>query len=367
MKLYCNGLDLADSFSKVTKAITGKSTAQILEGVKISALGDKLTLLASDTEITIENTINANIMLEGDIVVPGKLMAELVRKMGSQQVELECIDDKILNIKYMDSSSKIMLYNYDEYPKFIDNDYDTVVTMTQKQFRDVISKAVFAAATDDFRPILKGCLLTIDGDNISLIAIDGQRLAITKQHLVQNSGRKSVVAPAKALNEIAKLTTDSDDLMTIYISDKKIMADMGHTKVIASLMEGDFVNIDRVIPKEFFTELTIVREQLEQALDRVSIISRNVQANLIKIEITDGVMTLLANAEIGNICEKVPVSMKGKDVKIAINSKFLTDCLKAIDDEYIKLNLSESTKPCTITPIEGDDYLYLILPVRIMA
>ena len=366
MKLYCNGLDLADSFAKVTKAISGKSNIPILEGVKITAIGNSLTLTASDTEITIENTINAKILLEGEIVVPGKIMSELVRKMGSQQVELECLDEKFLNIKYMDSVSKIMLFKVDEYPKFIDNNFDYTFSMMQNQLKDMVSKTAFCAAVDDVRPILKGCLMKVKGKEISLIAIDGLRLAITKQPLSVPSGEFDAVIPARALNEISKLAKDNDDIITISLNNKKIMADMGDTKIIAQLLEGDFVNYERIIPKESITELKVNCEQLEQALDRVSIISRNVQANLIKIEINENVMVIDANAEIGNINEKVPVNMQGKDMKLALNSKFLSDCLKAIDSEYIKFNFSSSIQPCIITPLTGDEFLYLILPVRLM-
>ncbi len=144
------------------------------------------------------------------------------------------------------------------------------------------------------------------------------------------------------------------------------MADMGHTKIIAQLLEGEFVNYERIIPKDSITEVKVNCAQLEEALDRVSIISRNVQANLIKIDINDGIMSIDANAEIGNINEKVPVNMQGKDMKLALNSKFLSDCLKSIDSEYIKFNFSSSIQPCLITPLSGDEFLYLILPVRLM-
>lgn len=366
MKLYCNGLDLADAFSKVTKAISGKSNVPILEGVKIEAYGDKMTLTASDTEITIENTINAKIMLEGEIVVPGKFMSELVKKMGSQQVELECLDEKKLNIKYMDSTSEIMLFKADEYPKFIDNNFENNFSMLQKQFKNMVGKTAFCAAIDDVRPILKGCLLKIKGKEISMIAIDGLRLAITKQQLSMPSGEINVIIPARALNEISRLASDNDEIMTISLNNKKIMVDMGHTKVIAQLLEGEFVNYERIIPRESVCEVKINSEQLEQTLDRVSIISRNVQANLIKIEIAENIMKIEANADIGNINEKVPCSMQGKDMRLALNSKFLADCLKSIDTEYIKINFTSSIHPCVITPISGDEFLYLILPVRLM-
>ena len=367
MKLICNGLDLADSFSKVTKAITGKSTIPILEGVKISAKGNKLTLTASDTEITIENTINAEIMLEGDIVVPGKLTAELVRKMGGQNIELDCIDNKILNIKYLDSNSKINLYNYDEYPKFTDSDYELNFTITQKELREIITKTIFCAATDEVRPILKGCLIDIDGEHITSVAIDGLRLAITKNKIYKNTEKKRVVVPAKALKEIEKLLNGGEEIVSVQISDKKLMVDMSHTKVIASLLEGEFISHERIIPKAYNTTIKVVKEQLEQSLDRVSIISRNLQAHLIKIEIIEGTMVMSAKSEIGDICEKVPVSMEGKDIKLALNSKFLSECLNTIDEEYITMSFASSTEPCTITPIAGDSYLYLILPVRVMS
>lgn len=293
-------------------------------------------------------------------------MSELVRKMGSQQVELECLDEKVLNIKYMDSESKIMLFKTDEYPKFIDNEYENVFSMMQSQLKDMVNKTAFCAAIDDTRPILKGCLLKVKGKDISFVAIDGLRLAITKKQLSVPSGDINVVIPARALNEISKLMNDNDEIVTISLNNKKIMADMGHTKVIAQLLEGEFVNYERIIPRDSVTEIKVNREQFEQTLDRVSIISRNVQANLIKIEIAENVMKIDANAEIGNINEKVPISLQGKDMRLAINSKFLADCLKAIDSEYLKMNFSSSIQPCTITPINGDEFLYLILPVRLM-
>lgn len=366
MKLICNGLDLADSFSKVTKAITSKSNIPILEGVKLSAKGSKLTLTASDTEITIENTINATIMLEGELVVPGKLTAELVRKMGGQQVELECIDGKVLVIKYMDSNTKISLMNIDEYPKFADNDYDISFNIGQKEFKDIINKTVFCAATDDTRPILKGCLVSVSGDNIKCVAIDGLRLAVTKSVLNSDCGEKNIIAPAKVLQEISKLLNDSDETFRLHFNDKKMMADIGDTKVIASQLEGDYISYDRIIPKSFVTNVNVTRSQLEDALDRASIISRNIQSCLIKIDISENVMTLTAKSDIGDICEKVPVNMEGKDIKLAVNSKYIIDCLKNIDDEYIKISLSSSIDPFVITPLSGDNYLYLILPVRII-
>ena len=259
-----------------------------------------------------------------------------------------------------------MLFKTDEYPKFIDNEYENVFSMMQSQLKDMVNKTAFCAAIDDTRPILKGCLLKVKGKDISFVAIDGLRLAITKKQLSVPSGDINVVIPARALNEISKLMNDNDEIVTISLNNKKIMADMGHTKVIAQLLEGEFVNYERIIPRDSVTEIKVNREQFEQTLDRVSIISRNVQANLIKIEIAENVMKIDANAEIGNINEKVPISLQGKDMRLAINSKFLADCLKAIDSEYLKMNFSSSIQPCTITPINGDEFLYLILPVRLM-
>lgn len=367
MKLICNGIDLADSFSKVTKAITGRKAIPILEGVKLSAFGDSLTLTATDTDFTIENTIKAQIMLEGEIVVPGKLAAELIRKMSNQNIELDYSGDNKLNIKYIDSVSKINILNIEEFPILSDNDFEIEIEMAQKDLKDIINKTIFSASTDDSRPILKGCLLKLFENKIQCVALDGYRLAIATKYLNKQYNNIEKVIPAKALYEISKLIDDSEDFVKIKLSDKKIMVDVCHTRISSSLLEGDYIRYENIIPKQFNTVINVIKNQLEEGLDRASIISRIQKANLITIEVNDNLLTMYTQSEIGDILEKVSVSMTGKELKLGINSKYISDCLKAINDEYIKISFSNSTDPCIITPLDGEDFLYLILPVRILS
>lgn len=367
MKLICNGIDLADAFNKVSKALTGKTAIPILEGVKISAYGDKLTLLASDSEITIENSIRANIMLEGEIVVPGKLTAELIRKMSGEQIELEALGNNLLNIKYLDSSSKINLLNIEEYPNLIVNDIKSSFVMSQKDLKDLVSKTYFSAATDENRPILKGCLIKIAGDRISCVAIDGLRLAIARKTLCKDYGNIQFVIPSKFLAEVSKLIENEENIVKISITNKKVIFDMEVTKITVSLLEGEYINHEKIIPQEHNTTVTIQTANLTECLDRATIFSRVNVSNMVKLEITENILTIYSKSEIGDITEKLNVSVSGKDNKIALNSKFICDCLRAINDEYVTLQIVSSAVPCLITPLEGDDFLYMILPVRVMS
>lgn len=367
MKLTCNGIDLADAFNKVSKALTGKSAIPILDGVKISAYGDKLTLVASDSEITIENSIKANIMLEGEVVVPGRLTAELIRKMSSEQIELEALGNNLINIKYLDSCSKINLLNVEEYPMIKYNNFDNSFVILQGDLKDLITKTHFSAAVDNNREILKGCKVEVEGDSIKFVAIDGLRLAIAKKVLNKVYKNINFIVKVKFLTEIAKLIENEDKIVKISSDNSKVVFDMEYTKIIVSMLEGEFIDYRRILPQTDNTRVIIHKNQLSECLDRTNIFSRVSGANMVKLEIAENILTMYSKSEIGDITEKMNVSVTGKDNKIALNSKFISDCLRAIGDEYIALHITTSVVPCVIQPLEGDGYLYMILPVRVMS
>lgn len=366
MKLTCNGLDLAESFSKVIKAITGKKAIPILEGVKISAFGDTLTLTATDMDFTIVNKIRADIKLEGEAVVQGRFAAELVRKMSSQSIELDNIDDKQLVIKYLDSETKINCMNIDEFPLISDLNYDITIPIKRNQFKDIVNKTIFAASTEDARPVLKSCYMKVEKDLLTFVALDGYRIAISKTKLDKEYPDCSIVIPSRALAEISKLIDDSDELMIMNITNKKFMVDLDHTVVVTSLIEERYINYSASIPKDFSTEFTVIREQLDEGLDRASLMSRREKSNLIEMDVRENVLTMkAADQNLGQIQERVAISMNGVDIKIGLNSRYLNDCIKAIGDEYIKISIVNTTKPVVVTPIEGDSFYYLMMPVRL--
>lgn len=363
MLLNCSGLELSDAFLRVSKALSNKPTNPILEGIKISAEDNELTLSATDTDLSIEKKIKADIKVEGETVVPGKFITEFVKKLSNSEIELEVNDKNQLLIRYDGNESIIQCYNVIEYPGFKKLKTDEWFGISQKYLKALISKTIFSVALDDSRPILKGVLFDIDQKEISAVALDGYRLARVKKKSTANV-KKQIVVPTRSLNEISKLLDDSDDIINVYIDSNAIMIDTVDTKIISRLLEGDFVNYKQIIPMNYETFVIVNKLQLEDALERVSLLSKVGQNNFVKFDIKEGAVQLTSNSEIGNIKEKISAVLNGKDVTIAFNPRFILESLKASNDEFVKLCLNTSSNPCVIVPTEGDEFLYLILPVR---
>ena len=233
-------------------------------------------------------------------------------------------------------------------------------------FREIINKTIFAVALDDSRPILKGCLFEIEDDYVTAVAIDGYRLALVKKPIEKTTAKTNIIVPARSLKEISNLIEDVDDTINVYVQKNFMMVDLNDTKIITRLFDGDFINYQQILPKDFTTNLTVNKLQLEDALDRTSILSRIDRNNLVKFDIKDKLLTLTSNSDIGNIKENISISLKGTDLVIAFNSRYFTESLRVIPDEFVKISFNMPSSPCIITPNEGDEYVYLILPVRII-
>ncbi len=363
MLLNCVGLELSEAFLRVSKAISNKITNPILEGIKIVAEDNTLTLSATDTDLSIEKKIKADVKIEGETVVPGKFITEFVKKLSSSDIELEVNEKNQLLIRYDGNESIIQCYNPVEYPGFKKLKTDEWFGVSQKDLRALINKTIFSVALDDSRPILKGVLFDISQKEITTVALDGYRLALVKKKASANI-RKSIVVPTRSLNEISKLLDDSDDIINIYIDSNAIMIDTVDTKIISRLLEGDFVNYKQIIPVNYETYVVVNKMQLEDALERVSLLSKVGQNNFVKFDLKENSLTLTSNSEIGNIKEKISAVLNGKDVAIAFNPRFILEVLKANSDEFVKLCLNSPSNPCVIVPTEGDEFLYLVLPVR---
>ncbi|MGN1223092.1 MAG: DNA polymerase III subunit beta [Christensenellales bacterium] len=364
MKLICEGLDLVEAVMKVIKAASNKTVNPILEGIKLTAEDDTLTLVATDSELAIEKKIKANVLVEGETVVPGKFFSEFVKKLANEQVELDLNEKNQLKIKYTDSEVYIQCLNAIEYPTIQKIDNAQFFTIAQNNFKNLIEKTIFSVALDDSRPILKGCLFEIEENTITSVALDGFRLAKATYPILEQTARTSVIVPGRSLNEISKLLDDADENIRVFIQRNYLMVQVNNTKIITRLIDGDFINYKQIINNSFSTQVIINKSQFEDSLDRASILGRVSNDNIVKLQMKDNILTLTASSEIGNVTEKINIVLNGADLSICFDSRFLKDCLKSIQDEFIKLCFTSSVSPCIITANEGNNYLFLILPLK---
>ena len=342
MKLVCDGLDLSDAVIKVSKAINPKTTNPILEGIKLVAEDGTLTLSATDYELSIEKKIKADIKIEGETVVPGRFFSEFVKKLTNEKIELTLNDNNQLIIKYCDSEGYIQCMNSLEYPSLKKIDNGDYFGIAQKDFKTLINKSNFAVALDDSRPILKGCLLEVEGNNLRGVALDGYRLAFIQKPVVASSGKIRVVVPARSLNEVSKILEDSDDIINVYIHQNNLMVDLKNTKIITRLIDGEFLNYSQIISNSFASKITVNKAQLEQALERAALLSKVGQNNLVKFDIKERNMVISSNSEIGNIKENINVVLDGKELNIAFNASYFMDALRVLSDEFITINFNSA-------------------------
>ena len=366
MKLICDCLDLSDAVLKVSKALSVKAANPILEGIKITAKGDTLTLLATDTELTIEKKIKADVLMEGETVVVGKYFVDFAKKLEKEQVELCRLYDGQLQIKYSDSESELQVFPAEQYPKIEKEEDESYFEISQAEFKKVVERTAFACSQDDSRPILKGCLFEIENNNLTAVALDGFRMAVVKKE-VSASGNMKVVIPSRALNEIIRLLDKEENMLKVILQKKTLMVELENTVLTARLIEGEFVKYNHILPTNFSNVVTVNRNALLNSIERAAIVVRNDRYNVIKMDIKEEGMSVSAKSEIGNVNENMPINLTGKDISIAFNGKYLSEYLKISGDEFINLNLNSPIDPCVITSVSNDGFLYLLLPVRINA
>jgi len=363
MKLICEGLDLSNAILKVIKAISNKTPNEILECVKLSAKGDYLTLLATDTEIAIEKTIRAEILEEGEALVQGKLFNELVKKLEEEQIELS-LDGSSLKVRYGDSESFIQTKELEEFPAINKNINEHSFTIGQKDFKELINMTAFSCSQDDSRPILKGCKLEVEDGRVVCVALDGFRLAVCKKELAHSTGNFTAIVPSRTLVEITRLLERDEDMVTVIIQKNMLMVEVSSTVLISRLLEGEYLNYKQIVPNEFLSILRVSKNQMLIGIERAAVVARGMK-NLVKLDIKEGNMNISASSELGKVDENVLINLEGKDVVIAFNSKYLTDIFRVIEDDFVYMYFNNSIAPCVIKPYQGDGYLYLILPIRI--
>lgn len=367
MKIICDGLDLSDAVLKVSKALGVKKTNPVLEGIYLKAKGDTLTLIATDTELTIEKTIRAEVFMEGETVVTGKYFAEFVKKLENEQVELSLADESLLKIKYSDSESEMQCFSAEEFPRIDKRINENFFTMKQSDFKKLINMTVFACSQDDSRPILKGVLFEIADAKATAVALDGFRLALVRANVSGFSAEMKAIIPSRTLSEIVRLLDKDEEEIKVTLNKNTLMVENGGTTLISRLLEGEFINYKQIIPTEFVTDVRVNKKVLETSVERASVLARTDRIGIVKFDIKENCMYVIAKSEIGNVNEPVNVNMEGKDILIAFNAKYITEFLKTAEDDFIRIFLNSPIAPCVIKPVNGENYLYLVLPVRINA
>ncbi|MCD8201297.1 MAG: DNA polymerase III subunit beta [Clostridia bacterium] len=346
---------------RVVKACATKTPVPVMECIKISAENDGLTLSATDGEISITKKVKAEIMEEGEVCVPGKFFADFVKKLEGEELTLTSTERR-MSISYGKNKSDIQTLSAEDFPVIdtdINENYFKVDTFLLKK---AIEGTTFCCATDDSRPILKGCQILLKDAYADVTSIDGYRLATYRMKIKESSGENEIVCPARTLNEINKLLAGADT--TVYMQKNHILVNTDDTTVTSRLYTGDFIKKDSIIPADCATTVICSREDLKISIERASVYVRGEKNCLIIFDISDGKLQITSNSEIGMVDETIQADVSGKDLKIAMNSRYVIEAISVMDDEKVEMRFNSMIQPFTIQGEENKDALYLILPVR---
>ena len=366
MRFTCDTNDLNASLSVVSRALAVRSPKPILEGILFESCDEGLRLICTDLALGIETVIPATIEEEGRVVLPGKLLCEVVRKLPSGVAEFRISDRLQTTIRCASSRTTITGLDPVEYPELPQVSGQSFA-MPQSTLRDMIARTLFAIAVDESRPILTGCLMEIGREEMRVVALDGFRLAMRREMIAGPEQEVSAVVGGKVLGDIAKILGDTEDEVSLCFSRSHVKMSIGGTQIVARLLEGEFIRYRQILPQEWQTRVIIGRSELASAIDRASLIAREGKSNLVCFRIDGEMMTVTSNSEMGDVEEQIRVTTEGKDLTIAFNVRYITDVLKAVSDDEIAMRFNSNVSPCVVCPTEGEGYLYLVLPVRVFS
>jgi DNA polymerase-3 subunit beta len=365
MKFSIARSELFDSLSIVGRGTSARSTLPILSGVLVSAVEGLVHLQATDLEISVKHSSPALVEDEGQTVIPGRLLVDIVRSLPEAAVVLETEGDNV-HIQCQQSSFTVKTLNPDDFPKFPEVSPEKSLTLPVEAVSTMVRQVSRAVSRDETRAILTGVLLVVDGPTVRMVATDSYRLAVRELVLEDPAGEDiNVVVPGRALEEVTRLITGSSDLL-VGIGENQIVFTFGQTTFITRRIEGAFPNYKQLIPNESGTCAIVSREEATNAVKRVSLLAQHNTPLKVVVGVEDQTLSLSAKTQdIGDASEDLMVAAEGHDVEIAFNHAFLADGLASTDAETIRFEIQSPLKPGVIR-VEGDDgFLYLLMPVRL--
>ena len=374
MKVICNKSILSDNINIVLKAVSGRTTLPILECILLSAKGggegeEGFRLIANDLEMGIETkNIEADIIEEGDIALDAKVFSDIVRRAPGEDVFIETKNNNITIIKSGESEYKILGQSGEEFPFLPEVEKENGFEISSTILKNIIKQTIFSVSADESKPPMTGELFDISDGVLKIVSVDGFRISVRNAGIDNRELSSKVIVPGKTLNEINKILPSNEKSITsVYLSDKHIMFETEEATVVSRLIEGNFIDYENVFLTDCTTFLTVGCEELESSLERASLISREAKKSPVKLSINSdkSLVTVDSQTETGTFFEEVNGEIDGLSLEIAFNPRFLTDILKAVDEEKVQLLFTTPLSPCIIKSVENNDYKYLVLPLRI--
>ncbi len=364
---------LMEAINKVSKAISSRNVIPVLAGIKFELTSKKLVLTASDNDITIQTFINCDdediikVKEEGSIIIQGKYISDIVRKLPDKYINIEVVDELKILIYTENSEFNLNGISESEYPNIDLGESKSHIELSPSVLKEIVNQTAFATSIDENKAILNGINFNITGDMLECNATDSYRLArkVIKLDKVSKENQ-NIVIPSRNLVEFTRIIDDSDEMIEIHIFNNKILFKYQNLLFQSRLINGTYPNTSNLLPKDYLVKLHFNINQFYDVVDRVSILTSDKDKNTVTLE-TDGNNLIMksSSAEIGRVEEKMTITKdQDIDVKVSFSSKYMMDALKSFNTETVELHFVGEIKPILLKSSEDESLTQLVLPIR---
>lgn len=367
MKFICDKTTLCEAINNVAPAVSAKSTLMALECILLRCQDHRLSVIGYNLELGITKEIEVSSSENGEIILNARLLSEIVNRMPNSQLTVTT-DDKLLTIiKGGGAQFTILGMSSEEYPEIPTISAEHSFQIAAETLRSMISQTLFAVSQDTSTPVLTGTLFEKKGELLYLVSVDGCRLALRKESVTGTEDYRFVV-PGKTLAELLKLSSkfpDEGEEISVRVGSKHIVFACGGYHMISRLLEGDFIDYNAAIPREYKTRMTVSARILTESINRASIIISEKIKNPVRAVFENGQAQISCETAMGKVTDTVPVELEGEPVRIGFNNKYMTDALKASEEDELIIEINTAFSPIKLLPKEGDSFVFLVMPMRL--
>lgn len=366
MKFICNTRELAIACNNVIRAVSTKVTIPTIEGILIECGSNTLSLTGYDFEFGINTTMKVDVIEPGAIIINAKVLCNIIGKLSDDEVTIETNGTSV-SIVSGAAQYNINGFDADDYPELPSVSSGTAIQFEQKLLYSMIDQTVFAVADNESsKPVYTGLKFEIEENMLTLIGVDGYRLAIRKEVINYNGEKMVFIVPKKTIKELMKLIDlDSEDTVNISIGKRHIVLEVGNYSIISRLLDGEFLDYNNAIPKQVATTVLINTRDAINCIEKSLPVIENNQKNPIRCLFDNDEMRVSTVSSLGRVVDYVHANTAGDRVEIGFNSKFMLDALNNSDTDQVKIELNGPVSPVKITPINNENFMFLVLPMRL--
>jgi DNA polymerase-3 subunit beta len=354
--------DLVQALGVVSRAVSTRTSVQILSGILLEAANGELRLAATDMELSLRATLPAQTEGDGAIVLPGKTLADIARLLPADEVTIEHKPtESVVHLTSGGASYTLHTYNPEDFPRLPELDAVPTFSVDRESLLETILRVARAASRDESRPVLTGILVQFAGGKIVMAATDSYRLAV-KETPTETPTELEAIVPARALQELARIATSGDEV-EVGVHENQVIFSTSGVWLTTRRIDGQFPNYRQLLPEAFEHELTVPRVELLEIVRRASVMIQ--RATPLQIRFAEGELSVIARThEVGDFRESMPVAFSGETLEIGFNADFLREGLESIEGDDVRVKLISPLRPAVIQG-EGDDFTYLVMPIRL--